>query len=163
MKKVVFSLFALSIVVSTAAFAKGQRSIVVAAVESISQEISQVQVFDNGTLEIQLDKGGVVRKRLSTANQNRIDYLAYLLAHAEIETKHHQVVCMMVLSPYLPMLKVSETDSHSAQTGVLFDVLSESNCAMHMTIAPKDEFHRRRAQELKGILISLANEFANQR
>ena len=166
MKQALLVAFAIVTMVSNSAFASSLAPHQpVAVLQNVSAEIKTVTVDNYGLLTVELrDSGDLVEHQLSLANRQSIHDDAQMLANEIVITRHHQVVCMMMLRPFLPMLQISRvSEANNLFTGELRNVLSDRNCAMTTTIFPKEDYAVRAAEQMRQTLTVLANEFAAER
>jgi hypothetical protein len=130
------------------------------AVDNVSAQISKVVVDNYGVMNVYPadPSAQVVTTQLSNENFQYVTDQARGLSKAAVHVFRKHVVCMMVVSPYQPMLQVSNTTDMFDFTGEMRDILSMQSCAIPTTVTPVEENDIRNARELKAVIIALANE-----
>ncbi|MEK6579497.1 MAG: hypothetical protein AABZ55_09760 [Bdellovibrionota bacterium] len=160
MKKFIISL---AFILSTSAFATSLAPReTIATLTNVNEDVASIEADNYGELIISPRHSRVaIKKNVSNKTRAQIFEMASLLSNAEIKNDHRTMICKMVPPRYQPLLSVSAKQGNYF-TGELHSVLSFSNCAISNIMYPKDAFMKTIAQDLKKLLMVLADEYGEE-
>jgi hypothetical protein len=152
----IIAISAVAMFVNLFQIANASAQTVVAQVNTVSQKVQTVSLFDNGELRIYDYGRNVKSMKLSGDNAKSLLGLAESLSGAELTVIHRQVVCMMIIAGFNSRnLSVLQADGSMKMT------LSTDICSTPDTTKPAVSYQLQAAQTLRDQLAVLADQLAD--